>query len=226
MAERILIVDDAENIRELLVMYAKYEGFDTLEAENGEAAVALCRKDHFDLIILDVMMPGMDGFAACRAIRTFCSTPILMLTARGEEYDRIQGFRDGVDDYVQKPFSPRELMLRVEAILKRSRPSKSIKQNLLESRGITINQDARQVEIDGIPTSLTPKEYELLLLLLSSPGVALTRKQLLDSVWGGQRSQDDRTLDTHIKQLRHAMGSYAKRIVTVHSVGYRYDECK
>lgn len=225
MAERILIVDDSETVRELLVMYAKYEGFDTAEAESGESAVAICRKERFDLIILDVMMPGMDGFSACHAIRTFCSTPILMLTARGEECDRIQGFREGVDDYVQKPFSPRELMLRVEAILKRSR-SKQINYRVMESRGITINQDARQVEIDGEVTPLTPKEYDLLLLLIASPGIALTRKYLLDTVWGGQRSQDDRTLDTHIKQLRHALGAHSKRIVTVHSVGYRYDENK
>jgi len=223
VAERILIVDDSEDVRELLVMYAKYEGFETIEAENGESAVALCRKDHFDLIMLDVMMPGMDGFEACRAIRTFCSTPILMLTARGEEYDRIQGFREGVDDYVQKPFSPRELMLRVEAILKRSR-TKQTHPRLLESSGITMNQDARQTALDGMVITLTPKEYDLLLLMLTNPNVVLTRKFLLDSVWGGQRSHDDRTLDTHIKQLRHALGHYSMRIVTIHSVGYRYDE--
>ena len=219
----ILIADDEERIRELIRKYAQFEGHKVTEARDGMEAVTLCRAMKFDLIILDVMMPELDGFSACREIRRVTDTPVLMLSARGEEYDRIHGFEVGVDDYVVKPFSPKELMLRVEAILKRSRAGTADNSKSLTVKGLTINFTARTVEIDGERISLSPREYELLFFLARNKNMALTREKLITEVWGYDFYGDDRTLDTHIKLLRKRLGEYSRLIVTLRGVGYRFE---
>lgn len=223
---RLLVVDDEEMIRKLIRKYAEFEGHQVTEAENGMEAVELVRRDPaaFDLAILDVMMPELDGFSAAGEIRKVSSMPLLMLSARGEEYDRIHGFELGVDDYVVKPFSPKELMLRVNAIMSRSRPKEpEKKRSLVEIEGFSIDFDARVVTIDGQRASLSPKEYELLSYLVQNRGLALTREMLITNVWGYDFYGDDRTLDTHIKLLRRSLGPYSRFIVTLRGVGYRFD---
>lgn len=221
----ILVVDDEENIRKLIRKYAEFEGHDVSEAKNGMQAVQLCRTTRYDIIIMDVMMPELDGFSACREIRRHCDTPILILSARGEEYDRICGFEIGADDYVIKPFSPKELMLRVDAIMKRSRtshPSYDTK-DIYHYEGLTIDFIARIVTIDGARIDMSPKEYELLFYLCRNRNIALTRERLITEVWGYDFYGDDRTLDTHIKLLRKSLGAYSHRIVTLRGVGYRFE---
>lgn len=219
---RILIADDEEKIRALFIKYAQFEGHETREARDGLEAVELARREDFDIIILDVMMPGLDGFSACREIRKERSTPILMLSARGEEYDRINGFEAGVDDYVVKPFSPRELMLRIGAILKRGgREEKSA--DVFTLGDLCINFSAHTVEIRGERVALSPREYELLFYLVRNRNIALSRSRLLSEVWGYDFFGDDRTLDTHIKLLRRNLGEYSRHIVTVRGVGYRFE---
>ena len=221
---RILIVDDEVRIRELIEKYARHSGYDVVHAQNGEEAVSLCRKLHIDLIIMDVMMPRMDGFSACREIREFSSVPILMLSARGEEYDRIRGFELGVDDYVVKPFSPRELMLRIEAIIKRAYPhTEAGIVDAFEYEGLRVNFTAHIVEIDSERIVLSPKERELLFYLVRNRNIALSREKLITQVWGYDFYGDDRTLDTHIKLLRKSLKEYSRLIVTVRGVGYRFE---
>lgn len=221
---KLLIVDDEPKICELIEKYASFEGYETETAHNGIQAVQLCRQKDYDLIIMDVMMPELDGFSATREIRKTKQTPIIMLSARGEEYDRIHGFELGVDDYVQKPFSPKELMMRVEAVLRRLSPKAENMLDVFDIEGISINCVSRIVTVDGERVQLSPKEYDLLLYLVRNRGIALTREKLLNQVWGYDYYGDDRTLDTHIKLLRKQLGPYAGHIVTLRGVGYRFEE--
>lgn len=220
---RILIVDDEAKIREMIKKYAVFEGYEVAEAEDGFNAVQLVEKNDYDLIVMDVMMPDLDGFSAVKAIRKIKQTPVIMLSARGEEYDKIHGFEVGVDDYVVKPFSVKELMMRIQAVLARGKHS-SAEENSIESfEGLTLDYTARIVSIDGKRIDLSPKEYELLFFLAKNKNIALSRERLLTEVWGYDYYGDDRTLDTHIKLLRKSLGEYQKFIVTVRGVGYRFD---
>ncbi len=219
----ILIVDDEANIRGLIRKYAVYEGYQVHEAANGMEAVDMVRQGQFDLVVLDVMMPEMDGFSALREMRRFSQVPVLMLSARGEEYDRIRGFELGVDDYVVKPFSPRELLMRIAAILKRT-GVKTDAPEVITIDGLAVDFTARRVTIDGEEAQLSPKEYELLFYMVRNRGIALTRERLISEVWGYDFYGDDRTLDTHIKLLRKSLGAYANRITTLRGVGYRFEK--
>ncbi len=221
---KILIVDDEFRIRELIKKYALYEGHEVDEAEDGEQAVLKCRNNTYDIIIMDIMMPVMDGFEAVKAIRRFSNTPVIMLSAKGEEYDRLTGFESGVDDYVVKPFSPKELMMRISAVLRRTgSDNKDDSKNRFIYKGLTIDYAARVVTVDGERVQLTPREYELLYYMVNNKGIALTREQLISKVWGYDFFGDDRTLDTHIKLLRKSLGDYASLIVTLRGVGYRFE---
>lgn len=220
---KLLVVDDEARIRELIKKYATFEQYDVTEAENGMQAVELCCQQDFDLIIMDVMMPDLDGFSACREIRKTSAVPILMLSARGEEYDKLHGFELGIDDYVVKPFSPKELMMRVGAILKRS-GAKSESREVVDIGDLRVDFTARRVTLEGKPLDLSPKEYDLLFYLVRNRGIALTREKLLSEIWGYDFFGDDRTLDTHIKLLRRQLGPYADRITTLRGVGYRFEQ--
>ena len=220
MTRRILIVDDEERVCALIEKYARQEGYDTARAMDGQEALRLCRGEKFDLVILDVMLPGGDGFHVCRSLRRFSDAPVLMLSARSESYDRIKGLEAGADDYMAKPFSPRELMLRVAAILRRGALPAEEKE-LLVFDGLVIDRTAHQVYVDEQPVALSPKGFHLLLALASRPGVAVTRQQLMDAVW--RESQSPRSLDTHIKQLRQALSPRGDLIQTVWGVGYRFN---
>ena len=220
---RILMVDDEEKIRAIVRKYAEFEGNEVVEAADGMEAVELAKSQDFDIIILDIMMPELDGFSACKEIRKYKDTPVIMLSARGEEYDRIHGFELGIDDYVVKPFSPKELMMRVQAILKRSDASSAPRKEILEFEGLKIDFTGRLVYVDGEKINLSPKEYELLFYLVRNRGIALTREKLINDVWGYDFFGDDRTLDTHIKLLRKALGKYSSYIVTLRGVGYRFE---
>ena len=220
---RILIVDDEPRIRELVKKYAAFEGIDVAESGDGMDAVEKCRLQSFDLIVMDAMMPGLDGYSAVREIRKTSDVPVIMLSARGEEYDRLHGFETGVDDYVVKPFSPRELMMCVTAILRRSAKAQDKEREIYESEGIRVDFTARQVQVDGQTVEMTPKEYDLFFFLVRNRGVALTRETLIGKVWGYDFSGDDRTLDTHIKLLRKSLGSQSHRVVTLRGVGYRFE---
>lgn len=221
----LLIVDDEANIRNVVREYAEFEEYEVTEAENGMEAVKLCRQQNFDLIIMDVMMPRLDGFSAVKEIRKKDSTPVIMLSARGEEYDKLFGFEIGIDDYVVKPFSPKELMARVRAVLsRRSKASPSeISHQKLSFSGLEIDLAGREVYVDGQRASMTPKEYDLLFYLVKNKGLALTRDKLLEEVWGYDFFGDDRTVDTHIKMLRGSLGVYRKYIVTLRGMGYKFD---
>jgi len=226
----ILIVDDEERIRALVRKYAEFEGNRVTEAADGMEAVRLCRRESFDIIIMDVMMPELDGFSACSEIRKFSRTPIIMLSARGEEYDKINGFQLGVDDYVVKPFSPKELMLRVSAILARTARQSEISdrpQNeviVFDGGGLRADVTARLVYIDGQRVEMSPKEYDLFFYMLKNRNIALSREKLICEVWGYDFYGDARTLDTHIKLLRRQLGRYADRITTLRGVGYRFEK--
>lgn len=226
----ILVVDDEVNIRGLIKKYAEFEGHKIYEAADGIAALGMCRQYEFDIIIMDIMMPELDGFSACREIRKHSDVPIIMLSARGEEYDKINGFELGIDDYVVKPFSPKELMLRIDAILKRRMKANSKDKDedadIFEAEGLKVDFRARIVYINGEPISISPKEYDLLFYLVRNRNIALSREKLICEVWGYDFFGGDRTLDTHIKLLRHSLGEYSKFIVTLRGVGYRFDEPK
>ena len=226
----ILVVDDEVRIRSIIKKYAEFEGHTVVEAGDGLEAVYLCRNNTYDIVIMDIMMPELDGFSACREIRKTSQIPIIMLSARGEEYDRINGFEVGIDDYVVKPFSPKELMLRVEAVMKRTKrggdmsvktPNEVVE---IDGGGLKADITARIVYIDGERIDMSPKEYDLFFYLLANRNIALTREKLLTEVWGYDFYGDARTLDTHIKLLRKSLGRYADRIVTLRGVGYRFEE--
>ena len=222
---KILVVDDEKLIRELIRKYAEFEGHTVSEASDGLSAVRMCRQNVYDIVIMDIMMPELDGFSACREIRRFSDVPILMLSARGEEYDRINGFELGIDDYVVKPFSPKELMMRVAAVLKRSgQAEKPAESDIISIDGLTIDFTARRVSVDGQELNLSPKEYDLLFYMVRNRGIALSRERLISDVWGYDFFGDDRTLDTHIKLLRKQLGPYADRITTLRGVGYRFEK--
>lgn len=225
MGNRILVVDDEKKIREIIKKYAEFEGYTIAEAENGMEAIDLCEKEDFDLIIMDVMMPELDGFSAVRAILEKKDVPVLMLSARGEEYDRIHGFEIGIDDYVVKPFSPKELMMRVKVIIQRHEKHQDavMEHKVFATEGLSIDFTARTVTVDGKRIELSPKEYALLFYLVENRNIALSREQLITQVWGYDYYGDDRTLDTHIKLLRNSLGDYRNHLVTLRGVGYKFE---
>lgn len=217
---KILIVDDEDSIREVVREYAEINGYEADEATDGIDALDKIRSTTYDCVILDVMMPRLDGFSACREIKKIQDIPVIILSARQEEYDKLFGFELGVDDYVVKPFSPKELMARVKVVLERQRPHKN---RMLVVEGLHVDMDGRTVEVDGEKAQLTPKEIDLLMYLLSHPNVALSRERLLSDVWGFDFYGDDRTVDSHIKMLRSHIGQYRERIVTVRGMGYKFE---
>ena len=220
---RILIVDDEINIRRVVKEYAEFEGYEVDEAANGMEAVELVKNNDYDLIVMDIMMPKLDGFSTCKEIKKYKSIPVIMLSARGEEYDKLFGFELGIDDYVVKPFSPKELMARIKAVIKRnSRPDSGIPEKL-KFEGLEIDLAGREVYVDGVKASMTPKEYDLLFYLVKNKNLALTRDKLLEEVWGYDFFGDDRTVDTHIKMLRNSLGPYRKFIVTLRGMGYKFE---
>ncbi len=220
---KILVVDDEENIREVLKEYAEFEGHEVDEAADGMAAVEMAKNKDYDIIIMDIMMPRLDGYSACKEIRKLKQTPMLMLSARGEEYDKLFGFELGIDDYVVKPFSPKEVMARVNAIVKRNSQPAAPVSEIERFEGLEINFTSRDVLIDGEKANLTPKEYDLLFYLVRNKNIALTRNKLLEEVWGYDFFGDDRTIDTHIKMLRNNLGVYRKFIVTLRGLGYKFE---
>ncbi|WP_418790036.1 response regulator transcription factor [Phosphitispora sp. TUW77] len=223
----ILVADDESKMRDLVKMYLGREGFTVIEAGDGEQALQLLGQTKIDLVILDVMMPKIDGLTACREIRRDYDIPVIMLTARGEEIDRVLGFELGADDYVVKPFSPRELVARVKALLRRVSAKQSGESgNILKYPGLIINHDAREVDVQGNNISLTPKEFELLAFMAKNSGRVFTREQLLEHVWGYDFYGDLRTVDTHVKKLREKLsrfGDAAAYLITVWGVGYKFE---
>ena len=217
---KMLIVDDEQNIRKIIREYAEFEGYETDETDDGMKAVRMAREENYDLIIMDVMMPKLDGYSAVKEIRKFSDVPVIILSARVEEYDKLFGFEIGVDDYVTKPFSPKELMARISAVLKRTRPKKK---ELIKSDGLEIDIAGRNVFVDGEKVEMTPKEYELLFYLVENNGIAISREKLLSNVWGYDFYGDDRTVDTHIKMLRSSLGKYRDKIVTLRGLGYKIE---
>ncbi len=216
---KILLVDDEKLIRDVVREYLELDGFLIDEADDGVEAVAMALKNDYNLIIMDIMMPKKDGYQAVREIRREKDIPVLMLSARGEEFDKLLGFELGIDDYVTKPFSPKELVARVKAIIKRNEKS-GVK---LEFGGLVLDDKAHEVFIDNKPINLTPKEYDLLKFFISNNHIALSREQLLTNIWGYDFFGDDRTVDTHVKTLRHQLGEYGKYIKTVRKVGYKFE---
>ncbi len=220
---KILIVDDEQKIREVIREYSEFNGYEVEEAADGMDAVSLCRLNDYDLIIMDIMMPRLDGYSACKEIKKTKDIPVIMLSARGEEYDKLFGFELGIDDYVVKPFSPKELMARVNAVLARSNAKQDEQPEVLKFDGLEINMPARTVTVDGKKAELTPKEYELLFYLVKNKNIALSRNKLLSDIWGYDFFGDDRTIDTHIKNLRNNLGPYRDHIVTLRGVGYKFE---
>ncbi|MDE7083241.1 MAG: response regulator transcription factor [Clostridia bacterium] len=218
---KVLIVDDEEMIRGVLKEYVEFEGGTAYEAADGMQAVKLCRENDFDIILMDVMMPRLDGFSAVKEIKKIKNIPVIMLSARGEEYDKLFGFEIGVDDYVTKPFSPKEVMARIHAVLKRGAQDNN--DDVVTFEGLTIDMVGRNVFVDGEKAELTPKEYEILFYFVKNKGIALTREKLLMDVWGFDFYGDDRTVDTHIKMLRSNLKQYRKFIVTLRGLGYKFE---
>ncbi len=214
----VLIVDDEKLIRDVIKEYLLLENFKVSEASNGEEALSMVKNENFDIIIMDIMMPKMDGYTACREIKKIKDIPFIMLSARGEEYDKLIGFDLGIDDYVTKPFSPKELVARIKAVTKR----KEVESNILEIKGIKIDDLAHDVYIDNKKVYLTPKEYDLLKYFIDNKNIALSRDNLLSNIWGYDFYGDDRTIDTHVKTLRKHLGKYKDMIITVRAVGYKF----
>ena len=220
----VLIVDDEDMIRNVLKEYVEFEGNEAFEAADGMEAVRMCRDNDYDVILMDVMMPRLDGFSAVKEIKKIKDIPVIMLSARGEEYDKLFGFEMGVDDYVTKPFSPKEVMARINAVTKRRSPAKEEPKNdVYKFEGLTIDMAGRNVYVDGEKAELTPKEYEILFYFVKNRGIALTREKLLMDVWGFDFYGDDRTVDTHIKMLRSNLKQYRKFIVTLRGLGYKFE---
>lgn len=219
---RILIVDDEPDIHRLVERYARREGHDTVAVGSGEEAVELCRTRDFDVIVMDVMMPGIDGYEACRQIKQVKDIPVLMLTARGSEFDRLYGFEVGVDDYVVKPFSPRELMARVNVIVSRHGGGKQSR--LITVGKIEIDPLGHNVYADGAKVELTAKEYDVLLYLAENSGIVLSREQILSAVWGYEHAGEDRTVDWQVKLLRAKLGDCRDHVVTVRGTGYKLED--
>lgn len=223
---KILVVDDEVNIRNVIKEYAKFEGYEVEEAGNGMQAVEICKEKDFDIIIMDVMMPKLDGFSAIKEIRKTKNIPVLMLSARGEEYDKLFGFEIGIDDYVVKPFSPKEVMARVAAITSRVKNNSKIekKEDKYIYEGLEIDMLGRVVIVDGKKKELTPKEYDLLVYLVKNKNIALSREKILNEVWGYDFFGEDRTVDTHVKMLRNSIGKYRDKIITIRGMGYKFEE--
>ena len=217
---KLLVVDDEKLIRDVIKEYGESEGFTILEAIDGENAIETVEKNpDIDLIIMDIMMPRLDGYSACKEIYKIKKYPTIMLSARKEEYDKLLGFDLGIDDYVTKPFSPRELIARIKAVLARSNK----KEDIYKYEDLEVNYKAHSVKINGKEIKLTPKEYELLTYFIKNEGMALSREQLLSIVWGYDFFGDDRTVDTHIKTLRQKISKYKKNIKTIRGVGYKFE---
>ena len=214
----VLVVDDEKLIRDVIKEYLLLDDFKVSEASNGEEAVDMVKHNDFDIIIMDIMMPKMDGYTACREIKKIKDIPFIMLSARGEEYDKLIGFDLGIDDYVTKPFSPKELVARIKAVTKR----KEVASNIVEIEGIKLDDLAHDVYIDNKKVYLTPKEYDLLKYFIDNKNIALSRDNLLSHIWGYDFYGDDRTVDTHVKTLRKHLGKYKDMIVTVRAVGYKF----
>jgi DNA-binding response OmpR family regulator len=222
---KILIVDDEEKIREVIREYAEFNHHEVREAADGMEAVNISLKEDFDLIILDIMMPRLDGFTACKEIRREKDVPVIMLSARGEEYDKLFGFELGIDDYVVKPFSPKELMARISAVLaRRKRSLENMDALEFHSGGLVVHTASRTVTLDGERIDLTLKEYELLSYLIRNRNIAMSRDKLLQDIWGYDYFGDDRTIDTHIKNLRGRLGLYRDKIITVRGIGYKFED--
>jgi DNA-binding response OmpR family regulator len=219
---KILICDDESGLRAVIKKYANFGGHETAEACDGKEAVEACRENKFDIVIMDIMMPEMDGFTAVREIRAFSDVPVIMLSAKNEEYDRVMAFELGVDDYVAKPFSSKEIMLRVAAILRRT--SNDENRIVFQKDGFVADLTAYKVTIDGAVVELAPKIMDLLFFLIRNKDIALSREKILSEVWGFDYFGDDRTLDTHMKLLRKAIGTYGGLIKTLRGLGYRFEE--
>ena len=219
---RILVVDDEERIREVINTYGKYEGYEVDTAQDGLEAIELAKENDYDVIVMDIMMPNLDGYSAHQEIAKFKDIPVIMLSSRGEEYDKLFGFEIGIDDYVVKPFSPKELMARINVVIKRNSQERKLNK-VWQMEGLEIDLDGHVISVDGEQVSATPKEFELLTYFIQNEGKALSRDQLLSSVWGYDFFGDDRTVDTHIKMLRNTLGQYRKFIITVRGVGYKFD---
>ena len=220
---KLLVVDDEKGIREVIREYSEFNGHEVTEAEDGMTAVGFCKINEYDLIVMDIMMPRLDGYSACKEIRKISNVPIIMLSARGEEYDKLFGFELGIDDYVVKPFSPKELMARINAVLSRNASRESDTPQVLKFDGLEIDIPGRTVTVDGERIELTPKEYDLLFYLVENKNIALSRDRLLSDIWGYDFFGDDRTIDTHIKNLRNNLGNYRDYIVTMRGVGYKFE---
>ena len=224
---KILVVDDEANIRNVIKEYAEFEGYEVEEAIDGMEAVSKCKDEDFDIVIMDVMMPKLDGFSAIKEIRKTKNIPVLMLSARGEEYDKLFGFEIGIDDYVVKPFSPKEVMARIAAITSRAKKVSDVKETAEEKyvyEGLEIDMLGRVVTVDGKKKDLTPKEYDLLIYLVKNKNIALSREKILNEVWGYDFFGEDRTVDTHVKMLRNSIGKYRDKITTVRGMGYKFEE--
>ena len=221
--KQLLVVDDEAKIREVIKEYAEFSGYEVTEAGDGMSAIGLCKLNDYDLIIMDVMMPKLDGFSSVKEIKKIKDIPVIMLSARGEEYDKLFGFELGIDDYVVKPFSPKELMARVNAVLNRRNGSDQLSSAIASFDGLEVNFAARTVTVDGQKVNLTPKEYDLLFYLIKNKNIALSRDKLLSDIWGYDFFGDDRTIDTHIKNLRNNLGPYRRFIVTLRGVGYKFE---
>ena len=226
--KKLLVVDDEDKIREVIKEYAEFSGYEVTEAADGMSAIGLCKLNDYDLIIMDVMMPKLDGFSSVKEIKKIKDIPVIMLSARGEEYDKLFGFELGIDDYVVKPFSPKELMARVNAVLQRKSGSENNSAQVMKFDRLEVNFAARTITVDGERVNLTPKEYDLLFYLIQNKNIALSRDKLLSDIWGYDFFGDDRTIDTHIKNLRNNLGPYRNFIVTLRGVGYKfeYDDSK
>ena len=220
MEIKLLIVDDEEKIREVVKEYALLNGYEVAEAEDGLDALSAVEQQPIDLVILDIMMPKLDGYEVCKRIKTSSNIPVIMLSARGEEYDKLFGFEIGVDDYMVKPFSPKELMARVKAVLERGKLNNQARYKFA---GLEIDVKGRSVKVDNKVANLTPKEIDLLLYMVENQNVALSREKLLTEVWDYDYYGDDRTVDSHIKMLRHNLGPYRDFIVTVRGMGYKFE---
>lgn len=219
---KILVVDDEERIRDVITTYAKYEGYEVDVAEDGLEAIEMAKDNNYDVIVMDIMMPNLDGYSAHQEISKFKDIPVIMLSSRGEEYDKLFGFEIGIDDYIVKPFSPKELMARIRVAVKRNSQERKLNK-IWKQEGLEVDLDGHVIYVDGEAVSATPKEFELLTYFIQNEGKALSRDQLLSSVWGYDFFGDDRTVDTHIKMLRNTLGNYRKFIITVRGVGYKFD---
>lgn len=220
---RVLLVEDEEKMRELIKIAFKKENFETIEATEGKQGLNLFKTNQVDIVILDIMLPEIDGWTVCREIRRMSNVPIILLTARGEEFDKLFGFELGADDYIVKPFSPKELIARVKALLRRSEIKSSESASFFQVGDIVINRLSREVIVNGRQINLTNKEYELLYFLSTNPKIVFTREQLLLKVWGYEQYGDPRTVDTHIKKLREKLGEYSSYISTMWGVGYKLE---